>query len=290
MKQNHGKSLSMKMLTATLLTSTALFTPRVLAAPGDYATYADAYNTGINARAARDYVKSRDGWESAIALAEGPKQKASALLGLAQTALDQNQLVEAQKLCQDVLAMQGELNERLNAHLLLASVYRRQGKSREAAQEMKEVQRLDTPRLGVAANGKIINKTLAIYGSLLGDVSTKSPEQIRVALEALVKDPKTPTFDQANALSLLGDIALEAQQRTVARDFYTRAIDTLNEPRFFQIKASFRVQLGNACAAEGDWKAARQAYESALPDIFDILKPLVKAKRDAAARAETQNA
>lgn len=294
MKRYPKQPSNVTLLAATCLVGSALFASRGVADPGDYATYSDAYKAGLNARVARDYPKSRDGWENAIALAQGPRQRIAAMLGLARTALEQNQFVEAEKLSHDVLVMPVESVqsvERLRAHTLLRDIYRKQGRTKEAAQQMTEVQRLLPPQLGVDANGRVTNKTLATYGSLLGaDVKDKSPEQIRVALEVLVQNPKTPAFNRRKALSLLGDIALEAQQPTVARDFYSRAIAVPTGPQLYQWTASLRVQLGDACAAEGDWKAARQAYESALSDTYEELKPIIKAKRDAAAKAETQNA
>lgn len=286
------KLFAWSLTVAAGVATISLVTPTLHAIEADASTYAQAYKAGYEAESQRHFDQARIQWEQAIKLASTPKEKANAQIGLAGTLLGLKQYGQAEALIKELQHTPVEVISKTTVLQLLAQLYAAQGKTKEATQatkEMFESAPKSFPGIKFNPDGTLAPLTLAdaqqfIYGSLIGDVTGKTPGQIQAALENLAKNSKAPDDKRQQAKILVGNFLMTQGKPAEARAFY---LDTNlgfagNSPI---LQIDLLTRIGDTYAAQRNWREAVKAYDRALAvDVSPTYKSRTQQKRDADAR------
>ena len=252
-----------------------------------YANAAQTYN-------ARDFSHARLQWEKTVALAQTPFQVAVAKMGLAWTLNSLSEWDASRKQWQDALALPSSPQLRVNMQIGLFQSLIGLKKADEARQIVRELQKapeallpkakmqqilrqLDSVQtreraasvpsvLRMTADGKIemapgATVPQVLFGWLIGDVTGKTPEEVRQILQKVADDTTVPDYKRSAATVYLGDFSFRENDLDKARELYLKAAQLDDSS---PMVAGTYIKIGDTYAAQKNWAEALKFYNRSL--------------------------
>ena len=259
-----------------------------------YANAAQTYN-------ARDFSHARLQWEKTVALAQTPFQVAVAKMGLAWTLNSLSEWDASRKQWQDALALPSSPQLRVDMQIGLFQSLVGLKKVDEARQIVKELQKapeallpkakmqqilrqLDSAQtreraasvssvLRMTADGKIemapgATVPQVLFGWLVGDVTGKTPEEVRQTLQKVADDTTVPDYKRSAATVYLGDFSFRENDLDKARELYLKAAQIDDSSPMVDdsspMVAGTYIKIGDTYAAQKNWAEALKFYNRSL--------------------------